>query len=103
MSSDLPFHKSFLEEPSNTKYPSGAPSYRVEVLGSRDKAVQLSIAKPHVKNILKDLLAEIKGFKSQIIFHVTFPKEIDNGKIKYSRQIYLSSMNQTVIIDLTID
>ena len=69
------------------KYPSAfkihAPSYNIKVLVSTDTTIQLSIAKPHIKNILKDLLAGMKGFKSQIIFHETFPKKIENGEIKF--------------------
>ena len=73
------------------------------MLVSTDTTIQLSIAKPHIKNILKDLLAGMKGFKSQITFHETFPKKIENGEIKFPQQIHLSSVTQTFINDLSID
>ena len=43
-----------------------APSYAVKVLNSQDPRSQLNITEPHVKSLLKNLLAEMKGFKYQI-------------------------------------
>ena len=50
--SELPFYKSFLEEPNITKYLNAfknyTHSYKVEVLNSKDLAIPLSIIKTHL-------------------------------------------------------
>ena len=70
--SEFPYCKSLLEEQHITNYSSAftnyARSYTAEVSNSRDPASQLYITKPHLKNLLKDLLIKIKGFKYQITF-----------------------------------
>ena len=55
--------------------------------GLKYQAVQLNI-KVQVKNILKDYLFQIKFFKFQIKFKVTFRKGIENGEIQYLPTIY---------------
>ena len=49
-------------------------TYSVEVIDSKDPSVQLTISRPSVKDLLKDLLAEIKGFKYQITFNILLRK-----------------------------
>ena len=41
-----------------------ARSYNIEIIDSKDSSVQLTISKTSIKNMFKDLLGEIKGFKS---------------------------------------
>ena len=55
--------------------------------GLKYQAIQLNI-KVQVKNILKDYLFQIKFFKFQIKFKVTFRKGIENGEIQYLPTIY---------------
>ena len=45
-------------------------SYSVEVIDSKDPSVQLTISRPNIKDLLKDLLNEINGFKYQITLKV---------------------------------
>lgn len=47
----------------------------VEVIGSRDPAIQFNTTKFYFWNFFKDMLAEIKGFKYQILLKTTFSKE----------------------------
>ena len=47
----------------------------VEVIGSRDPAIQFNTTKFYFCNFFKDMLAEIKGFKYQILLKTTFSKE----------------------------
>ena len=47
------------------------------VSNSQDLASQLNITKPCVKNLLKDLLVEMRSFKYQITLQVSFRKEIE--------------------------
>ena len=73
------------------------------MLDSQDRAIQFDVAKPNVKNKLKNLLSKLKGFNVQITLHITFCKEIENGETKYSASIYFNSMTQTDINDLDIE
>ena len=43
-----------------------ARSYSIEIIDSKYPSVQLTISKPSIKDLFKDLLNEIKGFKYQI-------------------------------------
>ena len=40
-------------------------------------------APDHVNNLLKKLLAEMRGAKNQITLQITFHKEIENNETKY--------------------
>ena len=70
----------------------------VEALDSGDLTIQFNIARPHVKNLLKGLLAEIRGIKYQIALQVTLHKEIGNYELKYAPPIYFNSRIQTIKI-----
>ena len=56
-----------LKEPNIKKHSKAlknyARSYTVEVLNSKGLTNQLDITKPHVKNLLEELLAEMRSFK----------------------------------------
>ena len=43
-----------------------ARSYKVELMDSKDPLAQLEVSKSSIKDLFKDLLDEIKGFKYQI-------------------------------------
>ena len=51
-----------------------AKSYKIEIIDSKDPLVQLEVNKSNIKNLFKDLLDEIKGFKYQIIVNVLLRK-----------------------------
>ena len=56
------------------------------MINSRDLTIQFNITRLHHENLLKDLLAEMTGFKFQITLKVTFCKKIENGETKYSHK-----------------
>ena len=68
-----------------------------EVLNFLDSTSQLNITKLHVKDLLKDFLAEMRGFKYQITLQIAFRKEIENSETKYSPPISYNSNTQAVI------
>ena len=45
-------------------------SYKVEIVEKKDPLIQLEASKTSIKNLLKDLLVETKGFKYQITLKV---------------------------------
>ena len=59
-------------------------------------ARKLEASKSSIKDLLKDLLIEIKIFKYQITVAVLLSKEKGNGDIEYS-SVYFNSMTKTVI------
>ena len=46
-----------------------AKSYKIEIVNKKDPMVQLYSSKLCIKDLFKDLLYEMKGFKYQITLH----------------------------------
>ena len=51
-----------------------ARTYKIKIINSKDPSAQLTASKPSIKDLFKDLLDEIKGFKYQITVKVLFSK-----------------------------
>ena len=73
-----------------------ARSYKVEIVNYKDPLVQLEASKPSIKDLFKDLLNKMKGFKHQITVTVLLSKKKGNGEIEYS-SVYFNSITKTVI------
>ena len=71
---ELPFYDELsVVKKSNTS--KGYPrSYKVEISESKDRLVQLEASKSSIKDLLKGLLNEMKGFKYQITMTVLLYK-----------------------------
>ena len=63
---ELPFYDELNIVKVSKAFKGYARSYSVEVIDSKDPSVQLTISRPNIKDLLKDLLNETKGFKYQI-------------------------------------
>ena len=74
-----------------------ARSYKVEIMEPKDPLAQLEASKSSIKDLLKDLLSEMKGFKYQITVTVLLCKHKMNGDIEYA-PVYFISATKTVII-----
>ena len=72
------------------------------VIHSQDPKSQRIITKPLVKNLWKSMLGNMRGFRYQIIPHITFRKDIENNGTKYFSPIYFNSKPQKVISDSDI-
>ena len=48
--------------------------YSIEIIDSKDPSVQLTLSRPSIKELFKDLLNEIKGFKYQIALNLLLTK-----------------------------
>ena len=59
-------------------------SYKVEIIESKDPLAQLEASKSSIKDLFKDLLNEIKGFKYQITLEVFSSKHKINRDIEYA-------------------
>ena len=73
-----------------------ARSYKVEIIDPKDPLAQLEARKSSIKDFLKSLLNEIKGFKYQITVTVLLYKHKMNRDIEYA-PVCFSSATKTVI------
>ena len=73
-----------------------ARSYRIEIIDSKDRSVQLIISKPSIEYLLKDLLDEIKDFKYQITLKVSLSNFKENTDREYVL-VYFNSTTKTII------
>ena len=73
-----------------------ARSYKVEIIDSKDPLAQLEASKSSIKDLFKDLLGAIKGFKYRITVKASIIKHKGNGDIK-SAHVYYNSITKTVI------
>ena len=93
---ELPFY----DEVSVVEIPKGfrryARSYKVEIIEPKDPLAQLEASKSSIKDLFKDLLNEMKGFKYQITVAVLLSKHKIIGDIEYA-PVYFNSATKTVI------
>ena len=71
-------------------------SYKVELVEKKDPIKQLEASKSSIKDLLSDLLNDVKGFKYQIILKVILKKYKPNGEIEF-KPVYFNSTTKTVI------
>lgn len=60
---ELPFYDTLNITKTSEAFNGYALSYSVKVIDSKDSSVRLTISRPNIKDLIKDLLSEIKGFK----------------------------------------
>ena len=73
-----------------------ARSCNIEITDSKDPSVQLTISKPSIDDLFKDLLNEIKGFKYQITLKILLSKYKENTGREFAL-VYFNSTTKTVI------
>ena len=72
-----------------------ARSYKVVMVDSKNPLAQLEASKSSIKDLFKDLLDKIKGFKYQIIVTHLLRNHKGYRDIKYS-PVYFNSITKTV-------
>ena len=116
----LPFYDSYIERPkikrinnvqllkelhfyddlsivkNKTAFSCYSRSYKVEIVDKRDVIIQMKSSKIAIKNLFKDLLLELKGFKYQITLYVLLSKVKSSDITEYS-PAYFNSLTKTVI------
>ena len=63
---ELPFYKRPSVIKIDEAFSGYAISYKVEIVGKKDSIVQLEASKLSIKNLISNLMNEMKGFKYQI-------------------------------------
>ena len=93
---ELPFYDELSITEISKAFKRYARSYKVEIVDHKDPLVQLQASKSSIKDLFKDLLNEMKGFKYQVTVAVLLSKEKRNGDTEYS-SVYFNSLTKTVI------
>ena len=73
-----------------------ARSYKIEIIDLKDLLVQFEASKSSIKDLFKDLLNEMKGFKYQITVKFLLSKHKRNGGKEFA-PVYFNSATKTVI------
>ena len=86
---ELPFYDELSIVKNKTTFTDYARSYKIEIVDKRDVVVQLKASEISIKELFKDLLVELKGFKYQITLHVLLSKVKSSDLVEYS-PVYLT-------------
>ena len=95
---ELPFYDELSIVKNKASFSSYAQSYKIEIVDKRLVVVQLKASEISIKELFKDLLIELKGFKYQITLAFLLSKLKNNGEVEYS-SAYFNSLAKTVIND----
>ena len=79
----------------NQAFKGYAVSYKVEIVERKDLVLQLEASKSSIKDLLSDLLYEIKGFKYQITVKVLLKKYKLNEETEFA-PVYFNSLTKIV-------
>ena len=93
---ELPFYNELSIAKINSEFSGYARSYKIEIVDKKDPMVQLKASELNIKDLFKDLLNEIKGFKYQITLSILLIRIRSDGNIEYS-PVYFNSTTKTVI------
>ena len=100
---ELPFYDSLNIKEISKAFKRYAKSFSIEIIDSKDPLIQLNASKSSIKDVFKDLLYEMKGFKYQITMNISLRKEKINGNTENS-SAYFSSTTKTIInLDFSLD
>ena len=94
---ELPFYEELNGAEVPKVFKRYARSYKVEIVDHKDPLVQLEASKSSIKDLFRDLLNEMKGFKYQISVKMLLSKDKGNECIEYA-PVYFNSTSELVII-----
>ena len=93
---ELPFYDELSIVKNKTAFSGYAQSYKIEIVDKKDDVIQLKASEIVIKELFKDLLIELKGFKYHIALAVLLSKVKNSGEVEYS-PVYFNSLTKTVI------
>ena len=100
---ELPFYDNLNIKEILKAFKRYAKSFSIEIIDSKDHLIQLNASKLSIRDLFKDLLYEMKGFKYQITMNISLSKEKINGDNEYS-SVYFNSITKTIInLDFNLD
>ena len=92
---ELPFYNSLSIKEISEAFERYAKSFSIEIVDKKDPLIQLNSSKSSIKDLFKDLLYEMDGFKYQITMNATLSKEKINCDTEYA-SVYFNSIAKTV-------
>ena len=92
---ELPFYDELSILKNNSAFSEYDRSYKVEIIDKKDPIVQLKSSELSIKDLFKNLLNGLKGFKYQITWFVLLSKIKNDGNIEYSL-VHFNSTTKTV-------
>ena len=95
---ELPFYDELNSVKINNAFSGYARTYKIEINDKEDVVVQLKSSEIFLRELLKDLLNELKGFKYQITLKVLLGKANSSDETEY-KSVYFNSLTKTVIND----
>ena len=93
---ELPSYKSLSIRETSDAFKRYARSYSIEKVDKKDPLIQLNSSKSCIKDLFKDLLHEMNGFKYQITMNITLNKEKIGGNTEYA-SVYFNSLAKMMI------
>ena len=96
---ELSFYNDLSIIENKTAFSGYAQSYKVEIVDKKDVIVQLESSEISIKDLFKDLLIELKGFKYQLTLNILLSKQKSSNEIEY-RSVYFNSLTKTIIYHL---
>ena len=92
---ELPFFDELSVVEISKAFKGYAGSYKIKIINSKGPLAQLEASKSSIKDLFKDLLNEMKGFKYQITVKVLLCKYKENGDKDFA-PVYFNSATKTV-------
>ena len=93
---ELPFYDELSIVKNKTAFIGYAKSYKIEIADKKDVVIQLKASEIVIKELFKDLLIELKGFKYQITLAALISKVKNSDEVEYS-SVYFNSLTKTVV------
>ena len=100
---ELPFYVELSITEVSKVFKRYARSCKVEIVDHKDPLLQLEASKSSIKDLFKDLLNEMKGFKYQITVAVLLSKQKGNGDIEYSSVCFNSITKKVINSEFRLD
>ena len=93
---ELPFYNELSIKQVLKAFKRYARSCKIEIIDSKDPLAQLEASKSSIKDLFKDILDDIKGFKYQITVKVLLRKHNENEDTEFAL-VYFNSISKTII------
>ena len=81
---EFPFHERLSIIKTDQAFSGYAMSYKAEIVERKDPIVQLEASKLNVKDLFRNLMNEMKGFKYQVTVTVLQKRYKPNGEIEFA-------------------
>ena len=100
---ELPFYDELNVVKKSSAFSAYARSYKVEIVNHKDPLVQLQASKSSIRDLFRDVLDEMKGFKYQTTVTVLLSKVKINGSIEHSPVCFNSATKTVINSEFSID